>query len=141
MFKLCFCALLSINLVNAHLGHEHSDESIHEATSEAIERPSISGKIFEVVIEACKDRAILYLSDSQTNKNIVDAVIDITINDDKNSIIKALLSQNKQSYYFKINKKEGDKVNLKLKIKESSREETLNINIPQWPKISKDCSS
>ena len=143
--------ILSINLmmvalitsVLAHAGHDHGTVAPPMVKpSPSSDHPSISGRLFEVVLERCDaDKVNFYISDNQTNQPIEGAQIAVLVSGDITLKSKAEASKSPGVYVLPITVNEGKKVTIELKITTPKMSETLSLIIPQWPKAIGNCTS
>lgn len=125
--------------VKASPGHDHEEKapkSSEVKKPEAMtENPFLIGSSFEVVFNSCeKGKSRLYVADRETNQPISKAIITIQGSGSQNFKTEASSTQQAGEYVFNSSVKEGDKIDLKISIKEATRAETLSTLIAQWPK-------
>ena len=127
----------------AHAGHDHGAEPAPmPKPSPSSEHSSVSGRLFEVVLERCEaDKVNLYVCDNQTNQPIEGADVDVAVSGDISLKSKAEVSKSPGVYVVSIKVNEGKKVPLELKIATPQLSETLSLIVPQWPKPSSKCTS
>lgn len=138
---LCWGVLSSLNASPGHEGHEEAQASSSQANASlSSERPSFIGSSFEGVLDVCdQKKAHLYLADCETNQPIDKANITIQGAGSQTFKTDAHPSQQTGEYTFSHQMKEGEKVELKIDIKEETRAETITFLISQWPKPTGQC--
>lgn len=127
----------------AHAGHDHGNAAIQVTKpSPSAEHPSVSGRLFEVVVDRCDaDKVNLYLSDSQTNQPIADAQIEAIVSGDVKLTAKSQAAKQPGVYVLPLKADDGNKVTLEFKVSTSKMSESLSLTVPQWPKASGKCAS
>ncbi len=140
---MALCCLLS--LTKTSLGREgHGERALSSSgsttTSPASERPSFIGSSFEVVLDTCgKNKTRLYVADRETNQPINKAIVVIKSSGNPDFKRDALATDQAGEYTFNHQFKEGEKIELKVDIKEETRAETISVLIFQWPKATGQC--
>lgn len=125
-----------------HEGHEEKTSKLSIVKSDtSAERPFLIGSSFEVVLNCCETgKTHIYVADRETNKAVTKATISIEILGKQPFKIEATSTQNTGEYLFTHQVKEGDKVELKINIKEETRAEILSTLITKWPKATGHCA-
>ena len=121
--------LFLFNTSFGHEGHEEAPASSSQASASPVsERPFFIGSSFEGVLDVCgKDKAKLYLANRETNQPIDKASITIQGYGSQDFKSEANSSQQAGEYTFSHQMKEGEKVELKIDIKEETRAETITF--------------
>ncbi|MDP5370321.1 MAG: hypothetical protein NWR39_01945 [Pseudomonadota bacterium] len=125
--------------VKASPGHDHGEKlpksSGVKRPEARSENPFLTGSSFEVVFNSCeKGKMRLYVADRETNQPISKATITIQGSGSHSFTTESSATQQAGEYIFDSPIKEGDKIDLKISIKEATRAETLSTLIAQWPK-------
>lgn len=127
--------------IYAHAGHDHGSVQVTKPSASA-EHPSVSGRLFEVVIDRCEaDKVNLYISDIQTNQPIADAQVEATISGDVNLTAKSVPSNQAGVCILPLKANDGNKVTLEFKVTTPKMSESLSLTVSQWPKASGKCAS
>ncbi len=141
LYVIFVLAILTCD-TDAHGGHDHGNESA-PATRPSIsaEHPSVSGRLFEVVVERCEaDKIDLYISDSQTNQPVEDAQVEAMVSGDITLTVKSQASQSPGVYPLPLKAKDGNKVTLEINVSTPKTSEVVSLTVPQWPKASGKCA-
>lgn len=142
ILKVALISTVAATSIFAHVGHDHETESVKiSKPSPSAEHPSISGRLFEVLIDRCDiDKVNLYISDSQTNQPIADAQIEAIASGDINLTAKSQTSKQPGVYLLSLKANDSNKVILEFKVSTSKMSESLSLTVPQWPKASGKCA-
>jgi hypothetical protein len=140
--KMLTLITFSTSFALAHSGHDHSPQPPPSTKlAPSAQRPSVTGQMFEIVIEVCSgDKTLFYIADSQSNQAITDAQIEIIASGDITATAKGEPTKSAGIYQILLKSKEGSKVKLEAKVTTPKMSETLIINVPHWPQVSEACS-
>jgi hypothetical protein len=119
--------------------HQHG--SPQKAAPVTNERPSASGKSFDIVLEVCEeDKVYLQVANAEDNQPVSEAQIDVSVSGDVTSTLKAEVTKTPGIYSLPLIAKVGNKIIASIKITTPSTNETLTLTIPHWPKPSGKCA-